>query len=214
MTTAGTLPELQETTPLEALIARRRTGEEPFHANGQPLDVRLLSFWQWACSEICGNALRGLIAEYLVAHALESVDTCRVEWDACDVRTAGGLKVEVKSSGYIQSWKQHRLSAISFDIAPKRGWDAATNILGDTVQRAADVYVFALHAHQVKATADPLDVTQWLFFVVPTAVLDGRHARQKRIGLESLRRLAGAPVAFAELRAAVAAFEVSRPCRG
>jgi len=47
---------------------------------------------------------------------------------ACDVTAPSGLRIEVKTSAYVQSWKQSKLSAISFDIAPKRGWDAATNI--------------------------------------------------------------------------------------
>lgn len=49
----------------------RRSGGEGFHATGRPLGFDLLSFWQWSCSDLVGNALRGLVAEYLVARAVK-----------------------------------------------------------------------------------------------------------------------------------------------
>ena len=45
-------------------------------------------------------------------------------------------------------------------------------------RRQAEVYVFALLAHQHGATLDPLDVAQWEFFVVPTVTLDRRERSQ------------------------------------
>jgi hypothetical protein len=200
----------EESSPLRARDAVR--GEQPFHASGKPLDLRLLSFWKWACSAACGNALRGLVAEYLVAHAVNAVGACRVEWDACDVRTPSGLRIEVKASGYLQSWKQRGLSSISFDIAAKRAWDAQTNVMAARPLRTSDVYVFALHAHRDKATVDPLDVAQCEFYVVPTATIEARHVAQKRLGLTSLRRVASA-VAFFELGPAIARVEEQLPSR-
>lgn len=189
---------------LDALVPARLTGDEPFHAGGKPLGFELLSFWRWACSNVHGNALRGLIAEYLVAQAADGVNACRTEWDACDVTTPSGLRIEVKTSAYVQSWKQTKLSAISFDIAPKRAWDAATNTTSDTALRTADGYVFALHAHQDKRTADPLDVLQWEFYVLPAAVLNERCALQKTIGLGSLLKLRPTRVGFSELGETIA----------
>lgn len=193
---------------LDALEVARRTGAEPFHAGGEGLGFDVLSFWRWACSDINGNALRGLIAEYLVANATGGDEGVRTEWDAYDVVTPEGLKVEVKTSAYLQTWKQTRLSTISFDIARKRAWEATTNTYTSVPQRAADVYVFAVHAHQDKATLDPLNVEQWKFYVLPTRVLDERVPGQKSIALSSLRRLGPDETAFAGLgrsvRAAVA----------
>lgn len=42
--------------------------------------------------------------------------------------------------------------------------------------------MLSLHAHRDKRTADPLDVLQWQFFVLPAAVLNERCAVQKTIG--------------------------------
>ena len=188
---------------LEALTVARLTGAEPFHAAGEPIGFDLLSFWRWSCSYLASNALRGVIAEYLVAQAVGAAKGVRTEWDAYDVVTAGGLKVEVKSSAYIQTWKQDDLSRISFDIAAKKGWDAATNTSATTARRSADIYVFALHAHKDKATIDPLDVTQWQFFVLSTSVLNERCPKQKTIALSSLLKLGPTKVGFAELGPAI-----------
>jgi hypothetical protein len=64
------------------------------------------------------------------------------------------------------------------------------------------VYVSALLAHTDKATVDPLDLDQWTFYVLPTAVLDGRTRSQHSIMLRTLEGLTKV-VRFAELREAV-----------
>ncbi len=67
---------------------------------------------------------------------------------------------------------------------------------------ACQVYVFALLAHTDKATVDPLNLDQWVFYVLPTAVLDGRTRSQHSITLKTLERLTTA-VSFGGLRQAV-----------
>jgi hypothetical protein len=188
---------------LDALVIRRRTGSEAFHTAGQPLGFDVLSFWQWACSDLCGNTLRGLIAEYLVAQAMGSGSTHRVEWDAYDVTTPEGLKIEVKTSAYAQSWRQTKLSSIGFDIARKRAWDAASNTMATLPLRTADVYVFAVHAHKDKATLDPLDLGQWEFYVLPTRVLDEKCPVQDKIALSMLVKFGATKVEFEGLRQAI-----------
>ena len=58
-----------------------------------------------------------------------------------------------------------------------------------TLRRHADVYVFALLAHQDKASVDPLDLAQWKFYVLPTSTLDSRNRSQYSITLKSLSTL-------------------------
>ncbi|MGD8564320.1 MAG: hypothetical protein PVG03_17390, partial [Desulfarculaceae bacterium] len=113
---------------LPAVEVSRKTGQEQFIVNGQPTNWRLIDFWQWYASDLLSNALRGTMAEYIVSRALHCSDAVRMEWDACDVRTDQGLKIEVKSGAYLQSWDQEQHSKIIFDIKPTQGWDAATNI--------------------------------------------------------------------------------------
>lgn len=158
---------------------------------------------------MAGNALRGVLAEFLVSRAVGAEGTVRTEWDACDLRTATGVRIEVKSAAYLQRWSQLRHSSISFDIARKRGWDAETNVSASSPCRSADLYVFALLAHQVKATLDPLDLTQWLFYVVSARILDARFGAQKRLALNSLLKVSGEPISYDGLAAAVTVASVT-----
>jgi hypothetical protein len=180
-----------------------RSGVDPFRAGTTALSFTLGDFWRWAASDLLSNALRGVVAEFLVAKACGCDDRCRVEWDACDLTTPSGLKLEIKTSGYVQSWAQARLSVPTFDIAVKRSWDAASNTYAPVPGRPADIYVFALHAHQDRSSADPMDVAQWQFFVLRAAVLGERCATQKRIGLTALRALEPRVTAFERLADAI-----------
>jgi hypothetical protein len=164
---------------LDQLMVARKTGDEPLHVHGRHLPASVLTFWQWSASDLISNAMRGRLAEYLVALALGVADGVRIEWDAYDLQTVPGSTVEVKSAAYLQRWHQHRPSVITFDIHPTLGWTAATNTYSPERKRQADVYVFALLAHRDKATLDPLNLDQWEFYVLPTAVLDARLPTQK-----------------------------------
>jgi hypothetical protein len=178
-------------------------GAEPFHANGQPLPFDVLSFWRWSSSDLVSNAMRGVLAEYLVACDLGIAGGTRVEWDAYDLKSKQGVKIEVKSAAYLQSWHQNRLSAISFDIRPTIGWDAGTNTFGTIRKRQADVYVFALLKHKDKATLDPLNVDQWVFYILQAAVLDTKMPNQKRLSLTTLEGLAPVEAVFGQIASSI-----------
>jgi hypothetical protein len=110
------------------------------------------------------NALRGRLAEFLVAQALGIAGGVRPEWDAYDLRLDNGVTIEVKSAAYLQTWAQRVASTISFSIAPAHAWDAESNTTALEARRQAQIYVFALLHHRNKATLDPTDVDQWTFF--------------------------------------------------
>ena len=186
------------------IVAARLRGHEPVHMDGHPLGPRLLDFWQWSCSDIVSNATRGVLAEFLVASALDAATGVRDEWAPFDLTTPEGVKVEVKSSAFVQAWSQKRLSKVSFACARKTAFDPLTNQASGPPRRHADVYVFALLQHTDQATIDPLNVAQWVFYVVPSVMLDDRKRSQHSITLPSLRRLVGEPVGFDDLAKAVA----------
>lgn len=190
--------------PLGRLSIARKSGDEQFHANGQPLGFDVLSFWRWGASDLVGNTLRGVLAEYLVACDLGVTDGTRLEWNAYDLLTPLGLKVEVKSAAYIQTWSQVKLSAVRFDIRTTNGWDATTNQSSTDRKRQADVYVFALLNHKDKATVDPLNVDQWEFYILPTATLNAHLPHQKQISLGTLLRLNPMKARFGEIAGVLA----------
>jgi len=67
------------------LIVTRKAGCEPFRTGSQILPFDILSFWQWSSSDLASNALRGMVAEFLVAHALGIAGEMRVEWNLYDL---------------------------------------------------------------------------------------------------------------------------------
>ncbi len=176
---------------------------KPFHNGGVLLNRTLLDFWRWSASDLVSNTLRGILAEYIVASALELPQEARVEWDAFDLKTPAGLKLEVKSAAYLQSWNQKALSKINFGIAPTRAWDEEVGHHSQNRQRQADIYVFCLLHHQDKATVDPLDMTQWTFYLLRASVLDERLPLQRSIGPASLLKLNALQCVYEELAPAV-----------
>ncbi|MGI8689852.1 MAG: hypothetical protein ACR2M3_14850 [Thermomicrobiales bacterium] len=184
---------------LAALKVQRKMGTETFHENGRQLPHRLQDFWQWSSSDLTNNAMRGVLAEYLVALALGLTDAPRVEWDPFDLETADGIKIEVKSAAYLQSWKQTRLSTISFQIGQTYGPDANTSEAEQ--RRQADIYVFCVLKHLDKRTLDPLNMDQWDFYLLPTSVLNEKKPTQKTIGLSTLLSLGPIKAEFRELSA-------------
>lgn len=180
------------------------TGSERLLSGGRPLERTLLDFWRWSTSDLVNNATRGVFAEFLVATALGiSVESPREVWAPWDLTTPEGIRVEVKSAAYIQSWNQRRLSPITFNIAPTQAWDSTAMGQRTGAKRQSDAYVFALLAHQEKATIDPLNLDQWEFFVLPARTLDSHVQDQQTLSLGSLVRLHGPAVPFAEIKAAV-----------
>lgn len=190
---------------LDRLPPNLKTGEEHFSQAGQSLDIDVLAFWRWNASDLVNNTTRGRLAEFIVALALDiPLDNPREEWGAYDLVTPEGIKIEVKSAAYLQSWSQKRVSFISFRVPKTRAWDSANNQQSDIVMRQADVYVFALLKHKDKRTLDPLNLDQWAFYVLPTCVLNARLRSQDSITLPSLTGECKAPeVSFDNLAEAV-----------
>lgn len=199
---------------LPRLKVAAKSGNEPFSSRGAELEFTLLDFWRWSVSDLASNATRGRLAEFIVAKALEiCTDQIRDEWAAHDLTSPEGVKIEVKSAAYLQSWYQSDYSLIQFSVRKSRAWNPQTNCQDSEVRRQADVYVFALLDHKDKATLDPMNLDQWKFYVLPTTTLDGRDASQHSITLKTLNQLCGGPVCFHDLPPLVSK-SVRNPPRG
>ena len=181
-----------------ALEVALKTGDEPFRDGSQKLDCTLLDFWRWSASDLTNNALRGVLAEYIVALALGLTKSTRVEWDAHDLVTPSGAKIEIKSAAYLQSWAQAKLSKISFGIRQTQLLSGESR----ESKRQAQIYVFCLLHHQEQTTLDPLDLKQWTFYLVPTEVLDEKRPG-KTLTLSSLLQLNPIEARFDEIAACV-----------
>lgn len=166
-----------------------KTGDEKFLAFSGDTIPTVLDFWQWSTSDLLSNATRGRLGEYLVATALDIHHGVRNEWDAYDLETPEGVKIEVKTSAFLQSWFQKKLSTISYGIAPSKKWSYETNEWEDIRVRQGDYYIFCLLHHKDKKTVDPLNLDQWTFYILPTKVLNEEKPNQKTITLGSLLKL-------------------------
>lgn len=177
----------------------KKSGQESFTLEGKELPMNILSFWQWSSSELLENALRGKLAEFIVASSINVTDKTREEWDAYDLMTNDGLKIEIKSSAYLQSWSQTELSKIKFGIQPTRKWEENSK-RSTNVQRQSDIYIFCVLAHKDKKTVNPLDLSQWDFYILDTKVLNEKVPTQKTITLGSLLKLNPVNVKYNDLK--------------
>lgn len=138
---------------------------------------------KWCFGNLLSNSIRAKVAEFIVAKALDVANDLQQGWDAFDLnyRDAG---IEVKSSAYLQSWEQARLSKIVFDIAPRtHTWNADRNawLAHSRPKRAADIYVFCLFTEVQREVANPLDTDQWVFHVLSRTTIDENWGMQKTV---------------------------------
>lgn len=101
-----------------AIPPKHLTGQEMLMTPDGEAVSRLIDFWSWAYSDLIGNAERGALAEYIVACALDIQHTERISWDKYDLITKDGITIEVKTSGYLQTWEQASFSKLVFGIQP------------------------------------------------------------------------------------------------
>lgn len=177
----------------------------------RPTGKTLMDFWRWSSSDLACNAMRGVLAEYLVACDLGVDDGLRVEWDTQDIVTKTGIKVEVKSAAYCQSWAQQKPSKIQFGIGPSREYDFETCTYSEEIRRRADVYVFCILAHQDITTLNPLDTDQWEFYVLPATVLDRHSPIQKSISLSTLFALRPTKARYGEISSVIDRLAAAKP---
>lgn len=175
-----------------------KTGQEFFHIRGNNIGHNFLSFWQWSSSNILSNTLRGILAEYIVSIDIQCPYKFRDEWDDFDLITPDGIKIEVKSASYIQSWKQKKISKISFGIQPTKIW-TENDKRSLVAKRQSDYYVFCVLSHQVQETIDPLNLSQWDFYVLATKKIDEILGAQKTITLSSLLKLSPVKCSFGDI---------------
>lgn len=175
---------------LDYVKATIKTGEEKLIFKDKFLEFSLLDFWRWSVSDILSNATRGIFAEFIVATAAKiNLNEVRDEWGAFDLVTSEGIKIEVKSSAYLQTWFQRTLSKISFSTKPAFVLDLLTNKKSEFKIRSADVYVFCLLHHENKQTVQPLNLDHWEFYVLATSELNNYTRSQHSITINSLKRL-------------------------
>ena len=187
------------------------TGNENFWFDGMPLGFLLCDFWAWSSSDLLKGTLRGALAEFIVATAI-GVDTSEAHEDLYPydlTMPCSGMddcKIEVKSSAYVNSGAHVGPSEISFRCGRSRRTERGKEVLpAEEARRASDVYVFCLQFCRDRAEVDPLNLDQWLFYVLPTATFEDKCPNRKTISLPGLHKLRAALVDYGNLRPAIEA---------
>jgi len=150
-------------------------------------DDTVLNFWQWAFSDLQANNVRGIFAEWIVAKLLNIPLTVRDSWIECDLVTPEGVKIEVKTSAYLQTWTQKRPSKIVFTGLKGRKLDIATNQYAPKSTYNADIYVFCVHIEQNPEEWDALNINQWSFYLLPKEKLESLG--QSSLSLNPLKKM-------------------------
>ena len=158
-------------------------------------------FWQWTYSDLLINKNRSDLGLFLTANALQLTKMPRIDWGNVELRYRN-KKIAVKTSGYIQNWRQKRPKRVLFDIPPKKGIDAPTEDSITFRNREAEIYIFCLHTEKDVSKVDVLNLEQWRFYIVRTASLDLDFREKKKIGIQPLNKLA-TPVHQSKIKAIV-----------
>ena len=171
------------------------TGNEKFIFKDKDLGKTMLNFWSWAYSDLIRNVNRGAFAEFVVREAMNT--QCRntppeqifVYLDAYDLLSPDGIRVEVKSSAYIQAWESEHPARISFRIAPAKSLTHPQLLSRFSIlPGASDVYVFCVWTTMSREQNMP-DLSLWDFYVIATKTLDQKVPNQKTITFQSLLSL-------------------------
>ena len=165
------------------------------------LDATVADFWRWAFSDLRDNTTRGILAEFLVARAVDDERDLRIGWDNFDAQAPDGTAIEVKCSAFLQSWPLERHSELRFGRLSAREFDAARNEYSVDARVRADVFVFCVQTQREPAAYDMLDISHWEFWVVDASTI--RELGAKSTGIGWVRRHAAGPLPYGELADAI-----------
>ncbi len=175
---------------LEKIEHTLKTGKEELIYDKTPVGLSIFDFWQWSQSDLLSNTTRGVFAEFIVKSAIgNDTNMIREEWNAYDLITSDGFKIEVKSAAYIQTWHQKTLSNISFKIPQTRIWNISEEKYDSNRIRKSDIFVFSILTAQDGLIINPLDLKQWEFYVISTSEINNICGNQKTISLNPIKRI-------------------------
>ncbi len=174
------------------------------HGGPELSNAALLDFWRWGYSDLSDDDVKGAFAEWIVQKLLGIAATRRILWANSDLITSSGVRIEVKSSAYWQSWKYldesgQPLAKALHEPTSSRGKIRFTGLMaGDSTQTdrskkmdfKSDLYVFAFQNETNLDRWNALDLSQWEFYLVTRQKLVDRG--WKSISLQTLYNEFGA----------------------
>lgn len=186
-------------------------GNEPFTFEQKQIQPTVKDFWAWAMSRLIADGPRGDLAEFIVNTAL-GMDTTipKKGWGECDI-VYNGIRIEIKCSSVLQAWDRDQPSKPVFSISKTYSCDIGHD--GDRYvyvghddsepQRRSEIYVFCLFANEDRATANPMSLDQWQFYIVPTKLINEVYPNRRTLTLPGMNKLGAIPHNYSEIKSQI-----------
>lgn len=179
------------------------TGKEVFVLNGEAMGFDFLDFWRFHYSNIYD--LQDKIAEFIVAKALGVNEAQNDQyWTLWDV-SYRNKRIEVKETSYYHSFNQEGKVSKQriFGITKANGSYDPTKSGNTDFCRQNDIYVFCLNIGDTKETSNPLNLNNWEFYIIPTAIINEKCGNNKSISLGRIKNLGYSAKRYDEIRAEI-----------
>ena len=169
--------------------------EDGFKMRDHEIGLTVLDFWKYAYSDLNADP-RDVIAEFLVSNALGITEsTNRQDWTLYDI-DFNGIRVEVKCTGYYQTWRTDEKISEERRFSIKKATDRDTGVY----KRHNDIYVFCLLNGKSRQEANPLILENWEFYVIPTTIINEKCGDNQSISLNKVRKLCSNKVEYDSLK--------------
>ena len=168
------------------MIKVKLSGKEKFTQHGNETNLSILDFWQFKFSNIYN--MQEIMAEYLVAKALGKDEADNdAYWTLFDIAYSG-KRIEVKKSSYYHPWNEDgKISDQRIFSIAKANSSYEDNTKENRYERQNDIYVFCLNVGKTKEEANPLNLDNWQFYIVPTSFINENCGNNKTISLGRIR---------------------------
>ena len=176
------------------------TGKEKFIFQGNELEFDYLDFWKFHFSNIYD--LQDKIAEFIVAKALGVNEAQNDQyWTLWDV-SYQNRRIEVKETSYYHSFNEEGKVSKQrvFGITKANGSYDTSKSGNNKFCRQNDIYVFCLNTGDTRATSNPLNLDNWEFYIVPTAVINEKCGDNKTISLGRIKNLGFVAKTYSEIK--------------
>ena len=182
------------------------TGKEKFTFDSKNLDYDFSDFWRFHFSNIYD--LQDKIAEFIVSKAL-GIDKAQNDqyWTLWDV-SYRDKRIEVKETSYYHSFNEEgKVSNVRcFGITKANGSYDPSNSGNNEFCRQNDIYVFCLNTGDTRNTSYPLNLNNWEFYIIPTAVINEKCGNNKTISLGKIKKLGFTAKRYDEIKTEIDKF--------
>ena len=162
---------------------------EKFVFEDKELEFGILDFWKYKYSNIWN--MQEYIAEFLIEKALGLEKSQNTDsWTLYDINYRN-KRIEIKETSYYHPWNENGKISNQrvFGITMANSSYENTEI-ENKFERQNDLYVFCLNTGKTKEEANPMNIKNWEFYIVPTKIINDICGTNKTISLNKVKNIA------------------------